>query len=108
MLLVKHMLIDGIGHGIWFWHRNLNMLNNLDGIWFLDFNWIWFLHRIGNFAFRYFRHNLVDGHLNFLLYGHMNRIGFGYMQLYDIGYLYDGKYNINNICIYNKYSIFFT
>lgn len=91
MLLVKHMLIDGIGHGIWFWHRNFNMLNHLDGIWFLDFNGIWFLHSIGNFSFRYFRNNLIDRHLNFLLDGHMHSIGFWYMQLNDIGYLYSAK-----------------
>lgn len=89
MLLMQHMLVDGVGHGIGFWHRNLNMLNNLDGIWFLDFNRIWLLHRIGYFTFRYFGNYLIDRHLNLLLDGNMNRIRLWYMQLNNIGHLYN-------------------
>lgn len=100
MFLVQDMLVNGIGHRIWFGHWNFDVLDHFDGVRLFDFNGIGFLHSVRNFTFSYFGNYFVNWNLNFLLHRHMDSVGFWDLQTYNIRHLVntESTFNKNSNC----------
>lgn len=74
------MLVDGDRNRIGFRHRDLNLLDHLNGIRLLHLHRIRFFHSVGDFLLSDLRDYFVDRYLDLLLDGNVDGIGLRYLK----------------------------